>query len=142
MMHDDVYYRHVSELAQVLRRAIAHLDMVKTQVEPTLYSDVRQSYLRQSAAAEAELLEIRETHARTVADNLAALAQAQRAIDAAIAEIRTLREQRDAFQHGAAHDTAPLSFYHDMIPLQEALLAEWQLHKADIERRIARQNGG
>jgi hypothetical protein len=142
LLHNDVYYRHVTQLSQVLRRAVMELEVVAPQVEPAFCTELRQAYLRQMAAADAELLDIQAAHARNVADDLAALAKAEQAIRMVQAEIHALYERRDAYQHGAALDSATLEYYHGMIPLQEALLAEWQQHKENVEYLVANNHHG
>jgi hypothetical protein len=53
-------------------------------------------------------------------------------------EIRTLIKCRDACERGRAVDSANLSFYREMISLQEELLADWRVLSARDARTLSR----
>jgi hypothetical protein len=62
-------------------------------------------------------------------------AVAQYAIDAAECDISDLYAHQAAGRLGNAVDAANLSFYRDMIPMLEELLADWRAHNKAIEAR-------
>jgi SMC interacting uncharacterized protein involved in chromosome segregation len=67
----------------------------------------------------------------------ARLDRTQIAIETVEREIRTLREHQDACQRGMALDSASLSFYREMISLQEELLTDWRMLSTQLERAIS-----
>jgi hypothetical protein len=68
---------------------------------------------------------------------LPTLAHTQLAIEAAEREICALRERLDLCLRGMAPDSAGLSFYREMISLQEELLMDWRALSAQPERTIS-----
>jgi hypothetical protein len=137
MIQDGSDYRHASQLAQVLRGALLHLNHIAEPTELALLDDLRYAYLTQLATVDHELKLFKKGQAQPAAQNMAALAQADHAIAAAQREIGVMRERLDAWEHGAALDTASPQHYRDMIALHEELLAEWRIYMGDLDRRVA-----